>query len=240
MASIAQIRGARGLLGWSQTRLALAADLSLPTVKRFETASGANVSEDAISKMASALEVAGVEFTNGGQPGVRLRKPALTIQHGRPARRSLRDGDRVRFRLGRVPDVLNDKPKTTGRITEPPEGQIPPMGGVIHVEFPILGLIWISPGELELVEENGHGPGVRLRKQATLMAEDYIAELIKGGAPGLRAKVRVVIDDHLIRGGFAPHSQSERERVAAALLERLPDSKRAEEIAAYVRAGCPQ
>jgi transcriptional regulator with XRE-family HTH domain len=73
MASIAQVRGARGLLGWSQTELALAAELSLPTVKRFETANGAKVSADAIAKMVRALETAGVEFTNGGEPGVKLK-----------------------------------------------------------------------------------------------------------------------------------------------------------------------
>jgi transcriptional regulator with XRE-family HTH domain len=73
--SIAQIRGARGLLGWSQTELAKAASLSEPTVKRFETG-GAKVSEAAIAKMIAALEAAGIEFIvqdNGG-PGVRLKK----------------------------------------------------------------------------------------------------------------------------------------------------------------------
>jgi transcriptional regulator with XRE-family HTH domain len=73
MSSIAQIRGARGLLGWSQTELAKAAGLSEPTVKRFETGL-ANVSTAAIGKMVAALEAAGVEFTNGNQPGVRLKK----------------------------------------------------------------------------------------------------------------------------------------------------------------------
>lgn len=75
MMTVAQARAARGLLGWSQTRLAQAAGLSLPTVKRFETAVGAAVSKDAVAKLQRALEAAGVEFTNGGQPGVRLAKP---------------------------------------------------------------------------------------------------------------------------------------------------------------------
>ena len=73
MSSIAQIRGARGLLGWSQAELAKAAGLSEPTIKRFET-SQTNVSEIAVAKMVAALETAGVEFTNGDQPGVRLKK----------------------------------------------------------------------------------------------------------------------------------------------------------------------
>jgi len=66
---------ARGLLGWSETELAISAGLSLPTVKRYETG-GAKVSEDAAAKMVSALEAAGVIFVeeNGHSPGVRLRK----------------------------------------------------------------------------------------------------------------------------------------------------------------------
>jgi transcriptional regulator with XRE-family HTH domain len=78
MASIAQIRGARGLLGWSQTALASAAGLSEPTIKRFETDRGARVSPDAVAKMVAALESAGVIFVdeNGDGPGVRLRKAA--------------------------------------------------------------------------------------------------------------------------------------------------------------------
>lgn len=75
--TVAQIRAARGLIGWSQTELAKAAGLSLPTVKRFETQGGARVSDDAVAKMGAALEAAGVEFIpeNGGGAGVRLKRP---------------------------------------------------------------------------------------------------------------------------------------------------------------------
>ena len=71
----AQSRAARGLVGWSQTELATAAGMSLPTVKRYETGV-ANVSADAIGRLRQALEAAGVEFIpeNGGGAGVRLRK----------------------------------------------------------------------------------------------------------------------------------------------------------------------
>jgi hypothetical protein len=34
---------------------------------------GRQVSEDAVTAIGTALEKAGVEFTNGGQPGVKLR-----------------------------------------------------------------------------------------------------------------------------------------------------------------------
>jgi len=76
MITIEQLRAARGLLGWSQSKLAVRAGLSLPTVKRFEANLGPRVSDEARSKFRRALESAGVEFIdeNGGGPGVRLRK----------------------------------------------------------------------------------------------------------------------------------------------------------------------
>ena len=76
MLKIEQLRAARGLLGWSQSKLAARAGLSLPTVKRVEAGFGARVSDDARNKLQRALESAGVEFIqeNGGGPGVRLRR----------------------------------------------------------------------------------------------------------------------------------------------------------------------
>jgi transcriptional regulator with XRE-family HTH domain len=75
--TIEQFRAARGLLGWSQTELALRSRLSLPTVKRLEGDFGPRVSDDARLKVQKALELAGVQFIdeNGGGPGVRLKKP---------------------------------------------------------------------------------------------------------------------------------------------------------------------
>jgi len=76
MLKIEQLRAARGLLGWSQSKLAARAGLSLPTVKRVEAGVGPRVSDDARIKLRQALEFAGIEFIdeNGGGPGVRLRK----------------------------------------------------------------------------------------------------------------------------------------------------------------------
>lgn len=70
------MRAARGLLGWSQTKLATEAGLSLPTVKRYETGRGAAVSQEAVTKLVAALESAGIIFLaeNGAGAGVRLRK----------------------------------------------------------------------------------------------------------------------------------------------------------------------
>jgi transcriptional regulator with XRE-family HTH domain len=74
--SPSQIRAARALVGWSQTEVATAAGLSVPTVKRAEADDGIHVSEDAMATIANVLKNAGVEFIseNGGGPGVRLAK----------------------------------------------------------------------------------------------------------------------------------------------------------------------
>jgi transcriptional regulator with XRE-family HTH domain len=74
--TVEQIRAARGLLGWSQSELARHAGLSLPTVKRLESGTGARVSSDARARIRRALESGGAEFIreNGGGPGVRFRK----------------------------------------------------------------------------------------------------------------------------------------------------------------------
>ena len=82
MFSPSQIRAARALVGWSQTEVATAAGLSIPTVKRAEADGGIRVSEDAVVAITSALKKAGVEFIaeNGGGPGVRLRKPQRPVR----------------------------------------------------------------------------------------------------------------------------------------------------------------
>lgn len=73
----AQIRAARALLRWSAAELARKASLGLNTIKRAEANDGTTaltVSNERVIR--GALELAGVEFTNGDQPGVRLAKAA--------------------------------------------------------------------------------------------------------------------------------------------------------------------
>jgi predicted transcriptional regulator len=71
--SIRQIKAARALLGWSQEDLATTADVSVPTVKRLEAVNGLlGGREKTRIKLRKALEGAGIEFTNGDHPGVRL------------------------------------------------------------------------------------------------------------------------------------------------------------------------
>jgi len=54
--------------------LAEASGVSLPTVRRLEAADGElGGREETAAKIVDALETAGIEFTNGGEPGVKLR-----------------------------------------------------------------------------------------------------------------------------------------------------------------------
>ncbi len=72
-----QMRAARGLIGWSQSRLAEASGLAVSTIKRMEGAgSTLKSSVENVLKVQQALEDAGVIFINRneeGGPGVRLK-----------------------------------------------------------------------------------------------------------------------------------------------------------------------
>jgi transcriptional regulator with XRE-family HTH domain len=69
-----QIRAARHLLGLYQADIATATGLSLVTIKRVESEREVSVSDEAIATVRHALESAGVEFTNGDEPGVKLHR----------------------------------------------------------------------------------------------------------------------------------------------------------------------
>jgi transcriptional regulator with XRE-family HTH domain len=78
--SVRQLKAARALLAWSQEQLAVAADVSIPTIKRLEAQDGPlGGRNETGTKICMALEAAGAEFIseNGGGPGVRLRKRTL-------------------------------------------------------------------------------------------------------------------------------------------------------------------
>jgi transcriptional regulator with XRE-family HTH domain len=78
-----QCRMARAALGLGVRELAAAAKVSIDTIARFER--GDELKERTIEALQRALEAAGVEFTNGDQPGVRLTK-AAAAQSAEPAR----------------------------------------------------------------------------------------------------------------------------------------------------------
>jgi transcriptional regulator with XRE-family HTH domain len=68
----AQCRMARAAVEMGVRELAEAAKVSTNTVTRFER--GEPLRERTVDALRAALEAAGVEFTNGDQPGVRMRK----------------------------------------------------------------------------------------------------------------------------------------------------------------------
>jgi predicted transcriptional regulator len=69
-----QCRMARAALDLGVRELARLAKVSTDTVARFER--GEDLKPRTIEAIQRALEEAGVEFTNGDQPGVRLTKAA--------------------------------------------------------------------------------------------------------------------------------------------------------------------
>ena len=86
-----QCRMARAALGLGVRELAAAAKVSVDTVARFER--GDELKERTIDALQRALEAAGVEFTNGDQPGVRLTKAAYSAL-GTARQRAKTDGCR--------------------------------------------------------------------------------------------------------------------------------------------------
>jgi predicted transcriptional regulator len=69
-----QLKAARALVGWEQTDLARKSGVAISTVRRMESFNGeVGARTSTLSLVIRALEKAGVEFLNGGQPGVRMR-----------------------------------------------------------------------------------------------------------------------------------------------------------------------
>lgn len=71
------IRAARALLGWGQSELAKAADLSVPTIKRVEASQDViQATYATVIAIQTAFEAAGIQFTNAadGTIGVMLKK----------------------------------------------------------------------------------------------------------------------------------------------------------------------
>ena len=89
----AQIRAARGLLRWSAEDLARASALGVNTIRRAE-ATDIETSLTVANELAirRAFEAAGIEFTNGDQPGLRLT--------GTAAARPEEAGDQSRTKVG--------------------------------------------------------------------------------------------------------------------------------------------
>jgi transcriptional regulator with XRE-family HTH domain len=76
MITPAQCRAARGLVDWTQQKLADRAQVGVVTIRQVEAGSSAP-RRATLHVIQGAFESAGVEFINDGAggPGVRLRRP---------------------------------------------------------------------------------------------------------------------------------------------------------------------
>jgi len=76
-----QLAAARSLLGWSQEQLATAADVTGQTISNWE--SEQNMPRPGtIARVRAVIEDRGIEFLNGGAPGVRFKpKPGVSTEH---------------------------------------------------------------------------------------------------------------------------------------------------------------
>jgi transcriptional regulator with XRE-family HTH domain len=72
MITPAQCLQARKLLHWTPERLASRCESSSTTIRLFEKGERP-ISPEGLAIIQSALEEGGVEFTNGGQPSVRMK-----------------------------------------------------------------------------------------------------------------------------------------------------------------------
>jgi hypothetical protein len=101
MITPAQCRAARALLDWPRERLASESRIGLRSIVDFERSARAPryVTLDALRR---ALEKAGVEFTDGNEPGVKLTKNAKGTEE-----------------ISRQIDALEDKISSMPAPTEP-------------------------------------------------------------------------------------------------------------------------
>ena len=90
-----QLRMARAAIGWGVRELAEKAGVTANTVTRIEN--GADAKQSTIDALQRALEAAGIEFTNGDQPGVRLTRAAAA----RPAEPGRAQSRRVAAKVDR-------------------------------------------------------------------------------------------------------------------------------------------
>jgi ribosome-binding protein aMBF1 (putative translation factor) len=88
--SPSQCRAARALVGWSQDDLAAASLVAKATIANFDLGKSAPYKRT-LGDLRVALEAAGVGFTDGDQPGVRLKEGAGVTKYRYQARRASRE-----------------------------------------------------------------------------------------------------------------------------------------------------
>ena len=108
----AQCRAARALLNWSQDQLAGLSQVAKATIANFEAGNRAPYPRT-LADIHGALERAGVEFTNGDEPGVKLKakgkakaKPNDATIGGRLGNKAVSKSSEL---AGKTIDRLKDK-----------------------------------------------------------------------------------------------------------------------------------
>jgi len=96
-----QLRAARALAEVDQQSVADRAEVSVNTIRNMEARGSEPITSGAVTlrRVQAALEAAGVEFTNGGQPGVRMKAAKTDIKF-----EALRDQNEI-FLKGRDGEV---------------------------------------------------------------------------------------------------------------------------------------
>ena len=81
----AQIRAARAMLRWTPEQLAIRSRLSIETIRRAESVDGeAPITRADENAVRSAFQAVGLEFTNRGGAGLRLKAQGLADEGLRP------------------------------------------------------------------------------------------------------------------------------------------------------------
>jgi transcriptional regulator with XRE-family HTH domain len=143
MVTSAQLRAARALLNWTVRDLAEKAGVHRNTVTRAETDSTAP--GHAVAQIIRTFEAAGVEFTNGGEPGAKL---VLQIQELKPSEADYRFECACRgqrFRTEVTKRLLDTFESGMGHKV----GAWGPIGPIIHIT---LGRRSPENGALRLLE----------------------------------------------------------------------------------------
>ena len=70
----AHVKAARAFLDWTAADLAKNSGIGAATVRRWE--SGNSIRSESVEAIFDSLKEMGIVFQNGGEPGVRLMKPA--------------------------------------------------------------------------------------------------------------------------------------------------------------------
>jgi transcriptional regulator with XRE-family HTH domain len=184
-----QLRAARGLVGWSQQDLATVAKVGRATIADFEVGKRAPYART-LADLQRALESAGVEFTNGGEPGVKMKRsgapaPALEAPTALIAADLPGGGDdqlQIRLRARRL--GVKDSPEAT--IS--PEQVIAARELLGWSQGELAGKVGVSETAISLFEREKRRLLVLDASKLRSAFESAGVEFAHGGKPGARLK----------------------------------------------------